>query len=157
MFPLFPSLLSLPVFVYFLFISLQTSISSCLLEWNQDTHCVLWSLLSVSCFTCRHTQKYAATESHCSTLSVLHSCLRGWDEKREIQGGGGGAKSSIIYGWNLIRSRGLARHVDGSAELRYAAMSPKRHYQENNKLKHEQMNVIFCIWLNLVLCMCNIS
>ncbi len=55
-----------------------------------------------------HTHTNAHTKSHCSTLSVLlHSWLRGWDRNREIEGDGGGAKSSIIYGWNLISGRSL--------------------------------------------------
>ena len=85
------------------------------LSWNR-TKCNPWPLISVLCFmvythTSRkhtHTHTHAHTKSHHSTLSVLlPKWRRGWDKKEEIERDGGGAKSSIIYGWNLIRGRSL--------------------------------------------------
>lgn len=40
---------------------------------------------------------------------------RRWQQEREAEADGGGAKSSIIYGWNPIRSRSL----DGDNTERY--------------------------------------
>lgn len=96
-----------------------------------------------------HIIKKKKKKSHSSTLSVLlHSWLRGWDnKKREIERDGGGAKSSIIYGWNVIRGRSL----DG--QRAYWQIDPicfatsHHHYpaKKKPKLKYENGSIVYCV------------
>lgn len=80
-------------------------------------------------------------KSHCFTLSVLlHHWLRAWDKRGEAQGGGGGANSSIIYRWNLIRGRSL----DGQ-RARWQIFAASSHQTSKKQLKYE--NIVYCVFI----------
>lgn len=86
-------------------------------------------------------------KSHYFTLSVLlHHWLRAWDKRGEAERGGGGAKSSIIYRWNLIRGRSL----DGQ-RVHWQIFAASSHHTSEKQLKYE--NIVYCV-LGFVRTMC---
>lgn len=92
----------------------------------------LVSALHLTVFICTGTPHTG--KPHCSTLSVLlHSWLRGRETKEAMERNGGGAKSSIIYGWNLIRGRSFRWAAGVLTQPLFAATSHCRYPVEKKK------------------------